>query len=367
MDHKVLFHISSIELKNFRCFSSFKLAIEKPILLLEASNGKGKTSILEALYYACYLRSFRTHTPKEMVQFGHKDFFIHLQVQNNLHTQGLTHEIQIGFTHNKRLVKVDKQTIASYKDLMSHYRVVSLTEDDIALVKESPQIRRTFMDHALLLMDADYAQELRTYRQVVDQRNALLEQRRGRNEMYEILTEQLWTKSCQIQKKRIELLKSIQHEINIIIAHYFENAFTISYQYGYKYAPHETIIQFHEANPRLYEQEGRFARSLFGAHLDDMVIFFHDHHSKHFASRGQQKLIVLLTKVAVMRRMALNNEPAVFLLDDFITDFDPDRAQILLKVLHQLNSQLIFTSPLEGGVLHDSLKELGAQIVKLTY
>ncbi len=367
MDHKVPFQISSLELKNFRCFSSFELAIEKPLLLLEAPNGKGKTSLLEALYYSCYLRSFRTHTPKELIQFGRTEFFVHLHVNNSLHAQNLSHDIQIGFAHNKRLVKVDNTVVSSYKDLMNHYRVMSLTEDDIALVKESPQVRRTFMDQVMLLLDPDYAQILRFYRQVVDQRNALLEQRRGHNDTYNLLTEQLWTKSVEIQHRRVELLKTIQEEINVIIENYFDSLFTISYQYGYKIAPQATITAFHDSNPRLYDQEGRFGRSLFGAHLDDMVIFFHDHHSKNFASRGQQKLIVLLTKIAVMRMLASRNEPAIFLLDDFMTDFDPMRAQVLLTLLHDLNSQLIFTTPTEGGVLHDLLLGLDAQTAKLTY
>ena len=68
--------ITNLQIKNFRCFGSLDLAFDNPITLIEGINGTGKTSLLEALHYLCYLRSFRTHLPQELVQFGHDNFFI---------------------------------------------------------------------------------------------------------------------------------------------------------------------------------------------------------------------------------------------------------------------------------------------------
>ena len=64
MDKPTSLCLSQVKLKHFRCFESFQLDIEAPTLLLEGANGVGKTSFLEALYYSCYLRSFRTHIPR---------------------------------------------------------------------------------------------------------------------------------------------------------------------------------------------------------------------------------------------------------------------------------------------------------------
>src|SRR5690606_9539424 len=115
-----------------------ELDLSASLILLEGGNGAGKTSLIEALHYGCYLRSFRTHMPRELSQFGAQDFFIKLDISSSHEGQLLDHEIQVGFSAGKRLVKIDKKPIASYKELMDFYRVVSVTEDDLELIKGSP-------------------------------------------------------------------------------------------------------------------------------------------------------------------------------------------------------------------------------------
>src|ERR1700722_15244121 len=99
--------ISRIQLRSFRSFSEFDLHIDNPILLIEGINGTGKTSLLEAFYYACYLKSFRTHTQKELLNFESDSFFIKLSV--SMHDEN--HTIQVGFSPSKRIVRVDEKSV----------------------------------------------------------------------------------------------------------------------------------------------------------------------------------------------------------------------------------------------------------------
>src|SRR5690349_8885573 len=156
--------VTHIQIKDFRCFESLTLSFEGPIILIEGDNGSGKTSLLEALYYGCYLRSFRTSSPKELIRFGSNSFFVKMAVRNQLNAQTFGHDIQVGFSRGKRVVKVDQKPIASYKELMDHYRIISLTDDDMQLVKGAPQERRSFIDQAVLLNDPAYGQKLRDFR-----------------------------------------------------------------------------------------------------------------------------------------------------------------------------------------------------------
>jgi len=367
MANKPSVFLSHIHLKNFRCFTSFELDLEQSIVLFEGSNGIGKTSLLEALYYACYLRSFRTHSPKELVRFGNDGFFVNIQVTNNLMDQELMHDIQVGFSHKRKLVKIDQKPIVSYKELMHMYRVVSLTEDDLTLIQGEPQARRTFMDHVLLLINPDYLVVLKSYRNILDQRNALLQQRSFNRVTYEILTKQLWEQSQMIQEARVEGVAKLNDSITELIARYFDNSFTITCRYKPKRNLHESLEDFTVAYPMLYDQELRFGRSLFGAHLDDLSIMFQSITAKDFASRGQQKLIVLLVKIAQAKQLAYAGSAALMLLDDFMTDFDPEKGRVLLNILMDLDLQLIFTSPMEDGMLSRYLRERGAQAQKITY
>lgn len=167
--------LASIYLKDFRCFDQTTIDLDCPIILICGANGTGKTSLLEALYYGCYLRSFRTHTSKDLIALGKESFFVKFLIRGGIKENGIDHTIQIGFANNKRLVKVDNKTTVSYKELLSYYRVVSLTEDDLKLVQDGPEERRSFMDQALLLDDAAFLMTLREYRTVLENRNALFQ------------------------------------------------------------------------------------------------------------------------------------------------------------------------------------------------
>lgn len=367
LDQTNTLQVTNIQIKDFRCFESLNLALEGPIILIEGDNGSGKTSLLEALYYGCYLRSFRTSSPKEMIRFGSNSFFLKMSVRNQLAKQTFAHDIQVGFSRGKRVVKIDQKAIGSYKELMDHYRIISLTDDDMQLVKGAPQERRSFIDQAVLLNDPEYAHKIRDLRTVVDNRNALLYTHRQTPDTYAVFTEQLWEKSKEVQSARIEALATLSAEVQDVVDSYLQGELSLDLAYQPKKALCDSYEEFIAQNQGLYETESRFRRSLFGAHLDDFTINFAQANSRAYASRGQQKLIVMLLKIALARRIATLRGPVIFFLDDFMTDFDQERALILIEILIGLKIQLIFTSPVRSGAFFERLLGLGAQAVSLTH
>jgi DNA replication and repair protein RecF len=250
---------------------------------------------------------------------------------------------------------------------MQFYRIVTLTEDDLALIKEGPEARRLFIDQAAMLENPSFIALSKACRHTIDNRNALLKQGTINNESYQLWTEQLWHKTGIIAHERIAHLAKLQEQLNYLINTYFKGAFSIQLIYQPKYPHGSSFEDFMATNRGLQDQERRMSRSLFGAHLDDFAIIFQDKKSKSFASRGQQKLIVLLLKIAHIRSLMITTGPAIFLLDDYMTDFDPSRSELLLNALIDLNCQLIFTSPVAGGPLEKHLLERGAQKVQLTH
>lgn len=355
--------LERIELKNFRCFADNNFTFDNQIVLIQGLNGSGKTSLLEALYYACYLRSFRTHAPKEMLQFERDNFFIKVAFRDDQ----FAHEIQAGFSNAKRLIKVNNKAVSSYKELMHYYRVIGLTEDDMFLIKGGPQDRRAFLDQLLLLYSPAFIDNLHTLRTVVNNRTMLLQKGCTINDVYQIWTEQLWHISLVIQQQRIDALRELEQETNHLLQTYFDEPLTVSLTYKNKnMGQHPTFEEFWAKSSHLFAQEIHLRRSVFGAHLDDFEISFQGHRSKTFASRGQQKLVIVLIKIAQIKRLIMHKGPAIFLLDDFIADFDKNRAQRLVTILSQLRSQLIFTSPTQEGPLLDALSTLDAQYIKLT-
>jgi DNA replication and repair protein RecF len=355
--------ITHIAIKNFRCFDALNFSLNHPIVLIEGINGTGKTSLLEALHYLCYLRSFRTHTPQELVQFGQNNFFIKACLEN-AHSAD-KYDLQVGFSNKKRLVKVNNKSIASYKELLDYYRIITITVDDLALVKGGPEERRLFIDQAILLANPEFVALSKRCKDIVDNRNALFK-RNASAESYQLWTEQLWQITQQITEARTDVLAKLEQEVCSLIDHYFAAEFTITLAYTSKRTLENSYQEFCEKHAQLYHDEQRFGRSLFGAHLDDFMIQFKDMKSKNFASRGQQKLIVLLLKISQVRLLMQQKGPVILLLDDFMTDFDHAKAQTLLTVLEELKIQLIFTIPTPEGFLQKALLEKGAAQLKLT-
>ncbi|OQA35968.1 MAG: DNA replication and repair protein RecF [Candidatus Dependentiae bacterium ADurb.Bin331] len=355
--------IGALELKNFRCFPVLELEINAPLVLISGTNGSGKTSLLEALHYACYLRSFRTHVPRELLLFDQSTFFIKLAMRS----AQFEHELQVGFSAKKKLVKIDHQPINSYKELIDYYRTITLTEDDLLLIKGGPDGRRLFIDQAIMLHDPQFVVQLRTLKNYVQQRTALLNRTHTIvDDSYVFWTQQLFEQSQLVQQKRIPLLLNLENRVNQLLES-FNSGATIQLRYHAKKSISDSTWPdwFAQYEHQLPTQEYILKRSLFGAHVDDVEIYFKGHQAKNFASRGQQKLILMLLKLAQLQELKALKGDALLLLDDFMNDFDKPTAQRLIGLIKELCCQVIFTCPLEVGYSEQLLMEQGCQKIEL--
>ncbi len=347
--------IKDIELQNFRCFQNQKLSLDHKVIIVHGNNGKGKTTLVEAIYYLCYFKSFRSRFPDVLVRTGADHFFIRGSFQRD---EFFT-TVQIGYAAKKKMIKVNDKALSSYRDVLDLYRVVVFTSDDIDLIREGPKGRRQFIDQVVMLDDIQTAEVYQEYNQVLKQRNAALEQKHS-PEMYMIWFEKLYTLSQKIISCRISMLKQLEDQAQLFIDDYFKGEFTISLQYKSDLRKHSelTFEQFFNNNSDLYHKELIMKRSLFGAHLDDIVFFFEDAKAQAYSSRGQQKILLFLVKMAQVRLLQNRGFVSLLLFDDFISDFDIDRLKSIVTIISALKNQLIFTSPYYNTFLKEMLGEL---------
>jgi DNA replication and repair protein RecF len=344
-------NIESIHLKNFRCFSDLALIFKEPFVVIKGKNGSGKTSLLEALYYACYLRSFRTHITRELVAFSSSSFFIKTLISNH----NTASEIHIGMANSKRLVKIDGTIASSYKQLLDIYRCISITENDLLLIKGTPEVRRQFMDQALSITDPSYRASLKKYYRILDQRNAFFNQPFNQ-ELYEIWTSSLWQVAQTIKQARLKFILDLQEKANQLLTSFIGAHNEVSLLYDSKQFPlTESYDCFRGEHSHLLEQELRYKRTLFGIHLDDLYIGFQDKTARLYSSRGQQKLVIVALKLAHPVLCSLGS--AILLLDDFITDFDERTLFHIVPLISSFKTQIFFTSPSATEYFSSLLKE----------
>lgn len=350
--------VGHITCKNFRCFSTLNLELGDRFILCEDRNAAGKTSLVEALHYACYLRSFRTYAPRDLIKIGTEGFFIQVGVQDS---KSMANDISIGFSKGQRLVKIGEQVLQSHKELMQQYRVLSITDEDSAIVRGDPLNRRSFLDLVCSLQNLEYRTTLRATRQACEQRNALLGAGGGDYQMYQILTDQFVTLISPIQQQRIEQLGYIEQYINNFL---HENMPHLSVHVSYQQKNARFLAEQDWQN--LWHEERRFGRSLIGAHLDDFHVTLNDKKSRSFVSRGQQKLITILFKLATLQQMIQEWGSTIVLIDDFLTDLDDQVGPLLLHKILGLASQLIMTAPVYAAPTSSLARDLGARVIHLS-
>lgn len=348
-------YIKKLTLKNFRCFTDRQFELDGQFIFVQGNNGIGKTTLLEALHYGSYLRSFRTMQQNDLITFGQNYFFLSIDIESHDLERST---VSVGYSPEEgKQVKLNARPILTHKELAEQIRIITLTAEDIQLVSGYPEKRRAFIHHSLVLEDQNHVQLTKKFQAILDQRNSKLfglrKNNKNADDELHVWTENLWIETIAIQKKSIAMLKVLEQQVNAFLATYFKNSekdLTISLTYNAK----QTSVDqdFIEFNIN-YEKDLMFAelatgRSGFGLHLDDFTISFQQQRARVFSSRGQQKLIVFLLKIAQLQQIINQGQRAILLLDDFLTDFDHNRIMECFALLASMPFQVIITNP---GVL----------------
>ncbi len=358
--------LQELQLNQFRCFTDKKLSFFAPITLITGNNGVGKTSIVEAIYYLSYFKSFRSHIVSDLVYAGSASFFL----KGNFSIEKLAeqHSIQVGFSTNRKSIKFDQKPVTSHKEILSLFPVVTLIEDDIDLIKGSPLARRAFIDQAVLLKHPEVLEVYREFKQILQQRNAFLEKyyQSVNNVEFEIWTQKLLAVTQQIQNLRQNMMTRLEVIVNQLILQFFDGIYEVSIIYEPK------VINLQDTDDVLWfkicqlkEQEKWAKRSLFGAHLDDLIFQIKGKKARIFASRGQQKLISLLCKISLIMIERDDQIKSLLVIDDFISDFDKTRLVNLINFLISCQNQIIITAPFFDSNLKDLFEKAHPDVLSL--
>ena len=161
--------VNSLVLQNFRLFESVSLNFEAPTVFLCGSNGQGKTSLLEALFYLANLRSFRTSRTSEMIRLHAPSAMIGASVSFRDWSRQLA--VEIGET---RKLLVDGKHVTRASEFAGSFNTVTFLPDDPEIITGRSQVRRKFMDMFISMLDHKNFTALQTYYNGVKNRNCLL-------------------------------------------------------------------------------------------------------------------------------------------------------------------------------------------------
>lgn len=333
-------HVRWLELVGFRNYASLSFAPDAGLNVLIGGNGQGKTSLLEALHLLLAGRSFRTTRLGDCVGWGAREARIAGEIE---HGRG------------RRSVRVSVQAegrLEADGGLCPWARVVTFASGDLALLAGPPQARRAYLDGATAKLAPAHAEACRRYRLLLQQRGRLLLQLGGRADGERLLApwdEQVAALGSEIAHRRIETLDTLGRDAREIWFALAPEGRSLDLEY----APARplgadraaTATSLLQALTASRAAEVRRGLTLVGPHRDDLVIRLGRMDARSYASRGEQRVIVLTLRLAeaasVGRRLGA---PPVLLLDDVLSELDLEARERALAWLQRQGQTLLSTT-----------------------
>jgi DNA replication and repair protein RecF len=169
--------LTALELVNFRGWGELSLSLPEGPIAFVGANATGKTSILEAIWYAATLSSHRAAADAVLVRAGETAAIVRASVTHDGRDDLLELEI---VTHGRARTKLGGSPVGRRRDVLGTVRASLFAPERIAVVRGDPGERRRFVDELLVQLHPRYHAVIREYERAVRQRNALLREAGGR-------------------------------------------------------------------------------------------------------------------------------------------------------------------------------------------
>jgi DNA replication and repair protein RecF len=343
---------------HFRNLVSHEIAFGPALNFLVGENGQGKTNLLEAIYFFRFGRSFRAAADTELIRFDEP--FCRVEVDA---TFADGHDEAFAFAVERRGAKkitIDGQVLPRRSELAGRFPAVLFGPADLRIVSGEPDHRRRFFDMVGTMTDDAYLRVAREYRRTVEQRNAALKARAGREEIA-AWNDRLVAGGVELIVRRRELMAQIEVEMSAH-ARAMDSPFDFSMRYestllaggGGDDLTEEAALTraFHEKLASVAWEESRRGVTLAGPHRDDVGFRMADQDLRRYGSQGQRRLFAVLLKLAELSYLETElREPCALLLDDVFSEFD---AVIMGRLQQMLDGtrQVFITSPVPIDQLH---------------
>lgn len=335
--------MTSLRLRDFRGYRQVLLTPPEGVTVLVGENGAGKTNLLEAVHLCCLGRSHRTANDRDMIRQGQETAAVQLTVER----RDGRHEVGVRLFENARrrkVVFVNGKTAPRMGELMGHATCVIFSPEDLALVKEGPQARRRFLDMLLSQQQRAYFYALQTYMTALKQRNALLKQ--GEIRQLPAWDEQLAAAAEPVVRLRRETADQLSARARIHY-HYIsgreEEVFSMKYtgSLADSGAIARDMLRGLQATR---EEELRRQVTVFGPHRDEIDLTLSGAGLRAFGSQGQMRTAALSMKLAAFDLLeAAQGEPPLLLLDDVLSELDPERRRRLIARIGRAQALLTCT------------------------
>jgi DNA replication and repair protein RecF len=324
-------YLHSLTLKNYRSYAALSVRFADGINILQGRNAAGKTNILEAIGMLSYGKAFRTQKDAECIKDGGETAYI----KGGVVTRGgtLTIEALLSAAEKKSL-KVNGQPVRRMGELFGNFIAVVFSPEDLKTLKESPSLRRRFVDMEISKLHPAYFYELQDYGRALAQKNALLKSRIPEAQLKKLVTiynEQLAQHGERIIKARQEFLGRLT-DVGRDIHRELSGGEALELKYRCSASGPDIRQALFDRMDKSLTSEIEQGFCLYGPHREDFSVSLGGAEIRAYSSQGQLRTAMLSLKLATfdIARADFGESP-VLLLDDVFSELDEARQAALLK------------------------------------
>ena len=334
--------IKRLQMLNYRNYNVLDISLGPHVNVFMGDNAQGKTNILEGIYYCAFARSHRTSKDRELINWNADNALLSVSVGR----ERLDKRIDISILKDgKKAIQINKIKIKKIGELFGNFNVVMFSPEDLKIIKDSPGVRRKFIDMELCQLNPKYYYNLVQYNKVLNERNILLRNRNTSSEMLEIYDMQLVEFGYNIIRDRIKYIESLNKYAEKIHSDITSGKEKINFKYISTIKDLENIKEnFYTLLEKNRSKDCDRGITSIGPHRDDFFVYINDIDTKSYGSQGQQRTAVLTMKFSSLEIIKeLTGEFPVLLLDDVLSELDFNRKKYILSTIGQIQTVITCT------------------------
>ena len=318
------------------------------------ANAQGKSNLLEAISLLGTGKSFRTARERELVRDGFDLAVASGSAALDAGAVRLQGTIAITPRGTRKLYAVNDRGVR-YARYLGSLRVVTFVPADLQLVASSPSGRRALLNAGLAQESPTYYHDLARYRKTLLQKGALLRAPVVDEELIGVYNHALVESGTRLMLARRQFVRDLEVEASAAHAQWSGGErLAVRYEPSLPFeTPTAEAVEaaFSAALRAAAPVERLRGMTTVGPHRDDLGLYLEDRPLAAYGSQGQQRTAVLALKVGEYRVMhQRSGEAPLLLLDDVLSELDPDRANAFLRGVGSFEQAFITATHLPEGL-----------------
>jgi len=346
--------LEKISIADFRNIEFQELVFSPNINCISGNNGEGKTNLLDAIYYLSMTKSAFSASDRFNFRYGTESFAI---CGNYRMDNGLSTKVAIQVTGDGKKIKRDDKPYGKLSEHIGQFPVVVVSPADTALVSESGEERRRFVNAVLSQMDQEYLAAIQQYNRLLLQRNKMLKDMSYQEDFMQVIDMKLSSYAQPVYEAR----KAFVEKLVPVVSKYYsllsggKEEVSISYESDLSKGSLESILASR------VEKDRMFKYTTAGIQRDDFVFMMNGYPIRKCGSQGQQKSFLVALKFAQydIMKESCGHAPTL-LLDDVFDKLDLSRISNLLSMVSSNDFGQIFITDCDNVRLRRIVDSLTA-------